>query len=151
MDGTFRLVFGDYVVLCLGVLSKQWSQKGKESCHLPCGSTFNEIGFAICRKESELSYSALVSAVYEVAASLGLPTSLADVRQWHADMRLGIRKARQTLASHAHSVDDWAHVVGATSSRGMGGARKHVLDARNPHCSSTRLSCPLALHLAPHA
>ena len=37
---------------------------------------------------------------------------------------MGIRKARQTLASHAHSVDDWAHVVGASSSHGMGGARK---------------------------
>ena len=124
LDGTYRLLFGNYAVLTVGVLSKHWSQWSKESPHKPCASTFNEVGFAIAHKESEQSYSSVVSAIYKVAEEVGAPATLDAVRQWHADMHLGIRKARERMAAGAVAVDDWAHVVGTTAPHGMGGIRK---------------------------
>ncbi len=122
LDGTFRLLYGNYVLLTLGVNTKHWGPSGQLS---RCAylSQFHELGFAIAEKENSDAYAALLQAVLDMSLELGCPLLRSDVRQWHADMHLGIEKARQHLMSHATSVWDWAHVLGKNcqaQSRGAG-------------------------------
>ena len=75
MDGTC-------VLLCIGVLSRPWSCRGRgseTSAFKPYRSSFDEVGFAISHEEFHLSCTALVAAVYEGAAGASLFLSLASV------------------------------------------------------------------------
>ena len=122
MDGTYRLLYGKYVLLSVGALSKQWSTvlHVDRSHH----SSFNELGFAIAHAENDVAYSGLVQSVFDVSRQLGCDVDASCVRQWHADMHTGISKARRSVVPESVAVDDWAHVVGATAKAGNGGARK---------------------------
>ena len=125
LDGTYRLLFGNYALLSVGVLSKQWSSKAKTGRnHEPCRSTFNELGFSIAHAEDDLAYTGLVQGLFEVARDAGCDVDASCVRQWHADMHTGISKARRSNVPDSIPVDDWAHVIGATAKAGNGGARK---------------------------
>ncbi|OLQ14305.1 hypothetical protein AK812_SmicGene1580 [Symbiodinium microadriaticum] len=122
MDGTYHLLYGKYVLLSVGALSKQWSTvlHVDRSHH----SSFNELGFAIAHAEHDVAYSGLVQSVFDVSRQLGCDVDASCVRQWHADMHTGISKARRSVVPESVAVDDWAHVVGATAKAGNGGARK---------------------------
>ena len=82
MDGTYRLLYGKYVLLSVGALSKQWSavHRVDRSHH----SSFNELGFAIAHAENDVAYSGLVQSVFDVSRQLGCDVDASCVRQWHA-------------------------------------------------------------------
>ena len=91
MDGTYRLLYGKYVLLSVGALSKQWSAVHRvDRSHQ---SSFNELGFAIAHAENDVAYSGLVQSVLmsaansdvtltQVAYGSGMPTcTLASARR----------------------------------------------------------------------
>ena len=111
LDGKFRMMFGKYVLLTLGIVTKHWGETAKRYAYT---STFHELGYCIAHRENGEGYIHLVEAIIEGSGSVGFPIRREHIRQWHSDMHKGILKARQ-CATHARPMLDWAHVTGATT------------------------------------
>ena len=144
LDGTFRMVFGNYFLLTVGLNTKHWTRVASA---YKFTSTFHELGFALAHSENARAYQAIVDAVLTVSDAVGVPIAPADIRQWHSDLHLGIKLAHDKIAPHSQRVLDWAHVTGATNA-GKGGLpamlRSHAPDAQEfvMHWAYTSRTCP---------
>jgi hypothetical protein len=111
-DGTFRLLQDDWILLTLGVLTKQYAHTN--GSHRSFSSTFREVFYAVANKESHKTYSILFEGAV-AGASKFAGISLTDVvKQYHCDLHLGENSAMRSAFPYAVRAADFAHLIGAT-------------------------------------
>ena len=87
MDGKFRMTYGGYVLLTVGVLAKNFSTAQNQG--YAYRTSFHELGFCLAHSENADAYSRLWRCVLSASSSLGLKLTSDSIKQWHG-RRLGV-------------------------------------------------------------
>ena len=113
-DGTFRLMFQQWILATLGTTSKQFS-RGDDDHMTAFRTKYHPLIFAIMNIESEPTYRHFFRCLKHVADKLLHVDLSSVVKQYHCDWHAGEENARAVELPESVRAGDWAHFVGATS------------------------------------
>ena len=107
------MVWEGHILICVGLLSKAWSNDKKDRGSDNWTTSFHECALAICSTESETACCRVMTALAKAFdVCLQVPDFLDRVCQWHSDLNLGAEAMRQKLLKSAVRAMDWAHFAG---------------------------------------